>query len=315
MAFVIGFIHFLLTNWEERTEEHSGSVLLETCKTSPPAGPPPIPSLRAGARNSIGAVAVACALAGTRSLDASPLPAWPPCSSNAIVPCRWRDFLYHRPRFLPCSAALFLARAFPYHCELLHHGCHLRSDSEFQLGVPLVCAHFFASVFYFSICKRRYRAPVAPGGLTQASAIRKVKPMKTVRQTRHARVLRRYIVPFVFAFCPALIMQAPDRAVHAFSTRPWLCSACSALLLVCRVTCSVRNQPILRVIAIVAGVAIMIPMSEAERHSLTQHQSYQLPVRVRRIRLPEACSRQEGQRNKSNRLSFTVSPHRPTIWR
>ena len=61
VAFVIGFIHFLLTNWEERTEEDTfGSVLLETCKTALWTA---ADAFAAGARNSI-AVAVACALAG-----------------------------------------------------------------------------------------------------------------------------------------------------------------------------------------------------------------------------------------------------------
>ncbi|MDD6651885.1 MAG: TRAP transporter fused permease subunit, partial [Eggerthellales bacterium] len=60
-AFLIGFIHFVQTNWETRTEGQTfGHVLLDSCKTALWTA---CDAFAAGAKNSI-SVAVACAMAG-----------------------------------------------------------------------------------------------------------------------------------------------------------------------------------------------------------------------------------------------------------
>ena len=128
-----------------------------------------------------------------------------------------------------------------------------------QLGVPLVCAHFF--VFYFGILAD-ITPPVALAAYA-GSAIAKSKPMKTA-VTASRLGIAAYIVPFVFAFCPALIMQAP--------VEPYMVVLNTAMALfgLFGVASGLQGylfgkiNPILRVFAIVAGVAIMIPMSEAD---------------------------------------------------
>lgn len=72
-----------------------------------------------------------------------------------------------------------------------------------QLGVPLICAHFF--VFYFGILAD-ITPPVALAAYA-GSAIAKSRPMRTaVNATRLG--IAAYIIPFIFAFYPALILQA-----------------------------------------------------------------------------------------------------------
>mgnify|MGYP002564628666 CR=1 FL=1 len=106
------------------------------------------------------------------------------------------------------------------------------------------------------------------GALYQAmefagSAIAKSKPMKTA-VTASRLGIAAYIVPFVFAFCPALIMQVP--------VEPYMVVLNTAMALfgLFGVASGLQGylfgkiNPILRVFAIVAGVAIMIPMSEAD---------------------------------------------------
>ena len=119
-----------------------------------------------------------------------------------------------------------------------------------QLGVPLVCAHFF--VFYFGILAD-ITPPVALAAYA-GSAIAKSKPMKTA-VTASRLGIAAYIVPFVFAFCPALIMQAP--------VEPYMVVLNTAMALfgLFGVASGLQGylfgkiNPILRVFAIVAGVA------------------------------------------------------------
>ena len=128
-----------------------------------------------------------------------------------------------------------------------------------ELGVNLIAAHFF--VFYFGILAD-ITPPVALAAYA-GSAIAKSKPMKTA-VTASRLGIAAYIVPFVFAFCPALIMQVP--------VEPYMVVLNTAMALfgLFGVASGLQGylfgkiNPILRVLAIVAGVAIMIPMSEAD---------------------------------------------------
>ena len=116
-------------------------------------------------------------------------------------------------------------------------------------------------MFYFGILAD-ITPPVALAAYA-GSAIAKSKPMKTA-VTASRLGIAAYIVPFVFAFCPALIMQAP--------VEPYMVVLNTAMALfgLFGVASGLQGylfgkiNPILRVFAIVAGVAIMIPMSEAD---------------------------------------------------
>ena len=73
--------------------------------------------------------------------------------------CRWR-LPYHRPdsyhALLHCSG-----HGRSHHCELLHHGCHLRSDPD-SVG----CAAGMRSLLCVLLRHPgRYHAPCCPGGL------------------------------------------------------------------------------------------------------------------------------------------------------
>ena len=128
-----------------------------------------------------------------------------------------------------------------------------------SIGVTKMAAHFF--VFYFGILAD-ITPPVALAAYA-GSAIAKSKPMKTA-VTASRLGIAAYIVPFVFAFCPALIMQVP--------VEPYMVVLNTAMALfgLFGVASGLQGylfgkiNPILRVFAIVAGVAIMIPMSEAD---------------------------------------------------
>ena len=252
VAFVIGFIHFLLTNWEERTEEDTfGSVLLETCKTALWTA---ADAFAAGARNSI-AVAVACALAGmiagciTVTGLASML-------INAIVLAAGDFLIIGLILTMLCCIVLGMGVPTTANYCIMAATC---APILIQLGVPLVCAHFF--VFYFGILAD-ITPPVALAAYA-GSAIAKSKPMKTA-VTASRLGIAAYIVPFIFAFCPALIMQAP--------VEPYMVVLNTAMALfgLFGVAAGLQGylfgkiNPVLRVLAVVAGIAIMLPMSEAD---------------------------------------------------
>ena len=197
VAFIIGFIHFFLTNWEERTEEATvGSVLLETCKSALWTA---ADAFAAGAQNTI-SVAVACALAGmiagciTVTGLASVL-------INAIVLASGDFLLIGLVLTMLCCIVLGMGVPTTANYCIMAATC---APILIQLGVPLVCAHFF--VFYFGILAD-ITPPVALAAYA-GSAIAKSKPMKTaVNATRLG--IAAYIVPYIFAFFPALILQVP----------------------------------------------------------------------------------------------------------
>ncbi len=252
IAFVIGFIHFLLTNWEERTEEDTfGSVLLETCKTALWTA---ADAFAAGARNSI-SVAVACALAGmiagciTVTGLASVL-------INAIVMAAGDFLIVGLVLTMLCCIVLGMGVPTTANYCIMAATC---APILIQLGVPLVCAHFF--VFYFGILAD-ITPPVALAAYA-GSAIAKSKPMKTAVNASRLGIAA-YIVPFIFAFCPALIMQAP--------VEPYMVVVNTAMALfgLFGIAAGIEGylfgkiNVVLRILAILAGLAIMLPMSETD---------------------------------------------------
>ena len=252
IAFVIGFIHFLLTNWQERTEEDTfGSVLLETCKTALWTA---ADAFAAGARNSI-SVAVACALAGmiagciTVTGLASVL-------INAIVMAAGDYLIIGLVLTMLCCIILGMGVPTTANYCIMAATC---APILIQLGVPLVCAHFF--VFYFGILAD-ITPPVALAAYA-GSAIAKSKPMKTAVNASRLGIAA-YIVPFIFAFCPALIMQAP--------VEPYMVVLNTAMALfgLFGIAAGIEGylfgkiNVVLRILSIFAGLAIMIPMSESD---------------------------------------------------
>ena len=74
-----------------------------------------------------------------------------------------------------------------------------------QIGVPVVCAHFF--VFYFGIVAD-ITPPVALAAYA-GSAIAKAPPMKTAfNATRLA--IAAFVVPYIFAFSPEMLFEFPS---------------------------------------------------------------------------------------------------------
>ena len=252
VAFVIGYIHFFLTNWAERTEEDTfGSILLETTKTALWTA---ADAFAAGARNSI-AVAVACALAGmiagciTVTGLASVL-------INAIVMAAGDYLIIGLVLTMLCCIVLGMGVPTTANYCIMAATC---APILIQLGVPLVCAHFF--VFYFGILAD-ITPPVALAAYA-GSAIAKSKPMKTAVNASRLGMAA-YIVPFIFAFCPALIMQVP--------VEPYMVVINTAMALfgLFGIAAGIEGylfgkiNVVLRILAIVAGLVIMLPMSESD---------------------------------------------------
>lgn len=257
IAFIIGFIHFLLTNWQDRAEGQTfGSVFIETCKTSVWTA---CDALAAGAKNSI-AVAVACALAG---LIAGCITVTGLASTliNVIVMAAGDFLIIGLILTMLCCIVLGMGVPTTANYCIMAATC---APILIQLGVPLVSAHFF--VFYFGILAD-ITPPVALAAYA-GSAIARSKPMITaVNATRLG--MAAYIVPYIFAFFPALIVQV-DVSIPfiIFNT------ATAMLGLFGLAACFEGHlfgkiNPVLRVLAALAGVCIMIPAASfAEAHLL-----------------------------------------------
>ena len=123
-----------------------------------------------------------------------------------------------------------------------------------QLGVPLVCAHFF--VFYFGILAD-ITPPVALAAYA-GSAIAKSRPMRTaVNATRLG--IAAYIIPFIFAFYPALILQVPVELPFIFLNTAMAMFGLFGIAAGLEGYLFTKINPVFRVLAVVAGVCIMIP--------------------------------------------------------
>lgn len=250
-ALVIGFIHFLLTNWQERTDEDTfGSILLNTCRTSLLST---IDALAAGARNSI-AVGVACALAG---LIAGCITFTGLASTiiNVIVMASGDFLLIGLILTMLCCIVLGMGVPTTANYCIMAATC---APILIQLGVPLVCAHFF--VFYFGILAD-ITPPVALAAYA-ASAIAKSKPMRTAFNASRLGIAA-YITPFIFAYFPAMIMQGNTELPIFLVVLNVVMAACGLYSIAAGLQGYLfeKINPVFRVIAIIAGLAIMIPVS------------------------------------------------------
>lgn len=247
VAFLIGFIHFLLTNWNDRTEGQTfGSVLLETCKTSLWTA---CDAFAAGAKNTI-SVAVACALAG---LIAGCITVTGLASTliNVIVMASGDMLIIGLVLTMLCCIVLGMGVPTTANYCIMAATC---APILIQLGVPLICAHFF--VFYFGILAD-ITPPVALAAYA-GSAIAKSRPMRTaVNATRLG--IAAYIIPFIFAFYPALILQVPVELPFIFLNTAMAMFGLFGIAAGLEGYLFTKINPVFRVLAVVAGVCIMIP--------------------------------------------------------
>ncbi|MBQ9565671.1 MAG: TRAP transporter fused permease subunit, partial [Synergistaceae bacterium] len=85
------------------------------------------------------------------------------------------------------------------------------------IGIPKICAHFF--VFYFGIVAD-ITPPVALAAYA-GSAIAKASPMRTAfNATRLA--IAAFIVPYIFAFTPAMLFEDLSPIIAIEGAAPWL---------------------------------------------------------------------------------------------
>ena len=248
-AFLIGFIHFVQTNWETRTEGQTfGHVLLDSCKTALWTA---CDAFAAGAKNSI-SVAVACAMAGmiagciTVTGLASTL-------INVIVMAAGDMIIIGLILTMLCCIVLGMGVPTTANYCIMAATC---APILMQLGIPMICAHFF--VFYFGILAD-ITPPVALAAFA-GSAIAKSRPMKTALNASKIAIAA-YIVPFIFAFFPELI-GAVDIAMPLLVLN--VVMAMGGLFIVAAGLNGYlmgRINPLLRVVAVIGGVLFMLPLS------------------------------------------------------
>ena len=250
-AFVIGYIHFIQTNWESRADGQSfASVLLESTKTALWTC---CDAFAAGAKNSI-SVAVACAMAGmiagciTITGLASTL-------INVIVMASGDVLIIGLILTMICCIVLGMGVPTTANYCIMAATC---APILMQLGVPLVCAHFF--VFYFGILAD-ITPPVALAAFA-ASAIAKSDAMRTAFNASRLAIAA-YIVPFIFAFYPSMIMQGDPLPIWLNGVNIFM--ALFGLFGVAAGICgyfSGRINVLVRAIMIVAGICVMLPISD-----------------------------------------------------
>ena len=138
------------------------------------------------------------------------------------------------------------------------------------IGIPKVCAHFF--VFYFGIVAD-ITPPVALAAYA-GSAIAKAPPMRTAfNATRLA--IAAFIVPYIFAFSPAMLFEDLTPFVSIAGAGPWLNDALilvdvalicvTALLGIFGVAAALNGylfrpiHPLFRLVMAAGGLCMMIP--------------------------------------------------------
>ncbi|MGN0047200.1 MAG: TRAP transporter permease [Eggerthellaceae bacterium] len=248
-AFLIGFIHFVQTNWETRTEGQTfGHVFLDSCKTALWTA---CDAFAAGAKNSI-SVAVACAMAGmiagciTVTGLASTL-------INVIVMAAGDMIIIGLILTMLCCIVLGMGVPTTANYCIMAATC---APILMQLGIPMICAHFF--VFYFGILAD-ITPPVALAAFA-GSAIAKSRPMKTALNASKIAIAA-YIVPFIFAFFPELI-GAVDIAMPLLVLN--VVMAMGGLFIVAAGLNGYlmgHINPVLRIVAVIGGVLFMLPLS------------------------------------------------------
>lgn len=193
-AFVIGFVNFVLTNWQERAEgETFGHVLVDSCKI---AGFTAVDAFAAGAKNAI-SVAVACAMAG---LIAGSITVTGLASTiiNVIVTAAGNMIIVGLVFTMICCIILGMGVPTTANYCIMASTC---APILIQLGIDPICAQFF--VFYFGIVAD-ITPPVALAAYA-ASAIAKAKPMQCAINASKLAIAA-FIVPYIFSFNPALLL-------------------------------------------------------------------------------------------------------------
>lgn len=250
-AFAIGFIHFVQTNWEERSEgETFGTILLDSTRTAVwTAGD----AFAAGAKNSIG-VAVACGMAG---LIAGCITVTGLASTliNVIVIAAGDYLIIGLLLTMLCCIVLGMGVPTTANYCIMAATC---APILMQMQVPLVCAHFF--VFYFGILAD-ITPPVALAAFA-GSAIAKSRPMITALNASRLAIAA-YIVPFIFAYYPALIAQGDIPIVLVIANTAMAMIGLFGVAAGLNGYLMGKINPIFRAVLIVGGVMFMIPLSGA----------------------------------------------------
>ncbi len=248
-AFLIGFLHFLLTNIQERTEdETAGQILWKTVKVSLWTA---VDAFAAGAKNCI-SVAVACALAG---LIAGCITVTGLASTliNLIVLASGDWLIIGLVLTMLCCIILGMGVPTTANYCIMAATC---APILMQLGVPLVCAHFF--VFYFGILAD-ITPPVALAAYA-GSAIAKSRPMITAANATRLGIAA-YIVPYIFAFLPAMIGQGDVGALFIVLNTAMAMGGLFAISFGITGYLYCKINPVFRILAAVAGLLIMLPIS------------------------------------------------------
>lgn len=248
-AFVVGFINFLTTNWQEREEGATfGSVLVETIKI---AMLTVADAFAAGAKSTI-PVAVACAMAGVIA-GCITVTGLASTIINVIV-LMAGDFVMVGLVFT-MICCLILGMGVPTTANY----CIMASTCApilIQLGIDPICAHFF--VFYFGIAAD-ITPPVALAAYA-ASAIAKSRPMMTAVNATKLGIAK-FVVPYIFCFSPVLLMVGDDVTVITV-----ILNTLSALGGMFGIQCALTNtlferhiNPLFRILLAAGGLGMMIP--------------------------------------------------------
>ena len=244
-ALVIGFINLLVNNRSTRKDESFGTVLKDTCVTTFKNS---VDALHAGAKGAI-TVAVACAMAGMIA-GCITVTGLASILINAIVQIAGNATMIGLVLTMLCCIILGMGVPTTATYCIMASTC---APILIQLGFPAVAAHFF--VFYFGIVAD-ITPPVALAAYA-GSAIAKSSPMKTgVNATRLA--IAAFIVPYVFAYSPAMLLVDTTPAQVALIV-------VTALLGVFGVAAGIggyifsNTNPVLRLVIIAGGLMLLVP--------------------------------------------------------
>ena len=129
-----------------------------------------------------------------------------------------------------------------------------------QIGIPMICAHFF--VFYFGIVAD-ITPPVALAAYA-GSAIAKSPPMKTAFNATKLAIAA-FIVPYIFALNPAMLFQFAEGTSTAMMAVGVVQIVITALLGLFGVATALNGflyrpvNPLFRVLIAAGGLCMMIP--------------------------------------------------------
>ena len=246
-AFFIGCINFFTIEMGRRDPgESAGSVLVRVLKI---AGKMLFESLEAGAKSCI-SVAVACSMAG---LIAGCITVTGLASTLINVIINFAGGYIIVGLLLTMVSCIILGMGVPTTANY----CIMASTTApilIQMGVPLICAHFF--VFYFGIVAD-ITPPVALAAYA-GSAIAKANPLKTgVNATKLA--IAAFIVPYILVYNPIIVLEG------SFAGYELVVALVTALIGLFGVAVGTEGHVFtkvaapLRIVSAAGGLALMIP--------------------------------------------------------